>query len=532
MQGSDQEFDYVIVGGGSAGCTLAGRLTEDESITVCLLEAGPGKQTNSVRMPAGIMDLMKSDSYNWKFETAPQKNLNNRRMFWPRGRTLGGSSAINAMVYIRGHKWDYDHWASLGNAGWGYDDVLPIFRRSQNQERGGDDFHGAGGPLNVADLRSPNPLAHILVDAAVETQIRRNDDFNGAEQEGAGLYQVTQKDGQRCSAYHAFLEGRERQNLFVVDAAHATRVLLDGKRATGVEYRRGDDTLIVRARREVILSGGAVNSPQLLQLSGIGAGVELSQHGIEVAHELPGVGENLQDHLDLSTVCSTKDALGFAFTAKGLGMALKGLYQYATSRTGLLTSNFAESGAFVRSHAGAEVPDLQLHFLPVVVDDHGRNRIRKHGATIHMCELRPKSRGRIGLNTPDPLAPPMIDPNYLDHPDDMETMLRGVKICRQISEAPSFARHRDEELFPGPSVQSDDELRDYIRQKAETIYHPVGTCKMGSDDMAVVDSSLKVRGMDGLRVVDASVMPTLVGGNTNAPTIMIAEKASDMIRAG
>ncbi|WP_417514116.1 GMC family oxidoreductase [Minwuia sp.] len=524
-------FDYVIVGGGSAGCVLASRLTEDPDVSVCLLEAGPAKQDSSVRMPAGIMKTMKDPNRNWLFRTEPQKNLNGRELFWPRGKAMGGSSAVNGMVYIRGHRADYDRWsAQEGCTGWAWEDLLPYFRRSENNERFTDDLHGQGGPLNVADPRSPNPMSRMYVEACAANQIAGNEDFNGPRQEGAGLYQLTQKNGERCSAYHGYLEGVDRPNLEIIDLAHATRVAFDGTRATGVEYRRQGQHETVTANAEVLLCGGAVNSPQLLQLSGIGAGAELAEFGIDLIADRPQVGRNMQDHLDVSIVNRTTTKLGFAFTLRGILMGLKATRDYRRNRTGLLTSNFAEAGAFVRSTPEEPLPDLQYHFLPVASDQHGQNRIRAHGVTLHCCDLRPKSRGRIGLKSPDPMADPLIDPNYLDHADDLEKLKRGTRIGRSMLAAPPLKQHMGEEMFPGRDVEDDAALEAFIRRKAETIYHPVGSCRMGSDQDSVVDLDCRVRGVEGLRVVDASVMPSLIGGNTNAPTIVIAEKIADVMR--
>ena len=525
------EFDYVIVGGGSAGCVLASRLSEDRDVTVCLIEAGPAKQDWSVRVPAGLIKTMNDPKSNWLLRTSPQKHLNGRELFWPRGKVMGGSSAINGMVYIRGHRADYDRWAGEeGCTGWDWESVLPYFRRSENNERLTGEPHGVGGPLNVADPRSPNPMSRMYVESCAAQQIAENDDFNGARQEGAGLYQLTQKDGRRHSAYHAYLEGVERPNLEIIDLAHVNRVLIEEGRAVGVAYHRGNEALEIRARREVLLAGGAVHSPQLLMLSGIGPGEELKAFGIPVRAERAAVGQNLQDHLDVSVVSRTTTALGFAFTMKGLWMGLRAVRDYRRGRTGMLTSNFAEAGAFVRSTPGQDLPDLQYHFLPVVTDEHGQNRIKAHGVTLHCCELRPKSRGRVGLQSPDPKAPPMIDPNYLDHPDDMAAQKRGVAIGRRMLAGAPLGAHMGEEIFPGPGVVSEADIEAFIRRKAETIYHPVGTCRMGSDPDAVVDTECRVRGVDGLRVIDASVMPSLIGGNTNAPTIMIAERMADLMR--
>jgi choline dehydrogenase len=530
------KYDYIIVGGGSAGCVLANRLSQDPAVTVCLLEAGPADSNPFIRMPIGIIFMMMSRVLNWRYYTEPQANLEGRRMYWPRGKTLGGSSSSNAMVYTRGHARDYDHWAELGNAGWSYADVLPLFKRAENHERGANAYHGVGGPLNVADLRSPNLLTGVYVKAAVEAGHAVNTDFSGASCEGVGQYQLTQKNGERWSVARAYLHPvRSRKNLTILTGARATRVLLEGKRASGIEYQQDGKTAVIHAAREVVLSGGAINSPQLLLLSGIGPGEQLRQHGITPVHELPGVGQNLQDHLDVLVVHKCVKPVSLGISLRNLLAQGKHLIDYLRHRTGPLTTNAAEGGGFIKSSPEQAIPDLQFHFTPAHLDDHGRNLSRAaytmlgHGYSLHVCDLRPKSRGHIGLKSNDPLADALIEPNYLSHPDDMETLVRGVKAARRVLAAGVFDPYRGKELFPGEQVQSDDELRAFIRHKAGTIYHPVGTCKMGSDAMAVVDAQLKVHGIEALRVVDASIMPTLIGGNTNAPTVMIAEKAADMI---
>ncbi len=533
-------FDYIIVGGGSAGCVLANRLSEDPNTRVCLLEAGPRDRSPFIRIPLGIIAMMWSRKHNWRYHTEPEAALQGRKLFWPRGKTLGGSSAINAMCYTRGHAADYDQWAELGNRGWSYREVLPYFRKLENYEpfdesNGDAEYHGRGGPLNVAELRHRNRLSEAFVDAAFVAGHRKNKDFNGAEQEGFGFYKVYQKDGRRCSNAEAFLRPAEqRPNLTVITGAHATRVLLENQRAVGVEYRRGRKTLQLRAEREVLLAGGAINSPQLLMLSGIGPREELARHGIELKHELPGVGENLQDHLDISVVQRNRTAHSFSGRP---GFVMRGawfLLQYLFGRRGPIASNVAECGGFCKTSPEQPLPDLQMHFCPLVEEDHGLtvgNTLRLYGYTVRICDLRPLSRGRIGLNSADPLAPARIEANYLDHPRDLDNLVAGVRRAREIIAAEPLAAHSGAEMLPGAAAQSDEQLRDYVRAKAETIYHPVGTCKMGSDSMAVVDSELRVHGVRGLRVVDASIMPTLVGGNTNAPTTMIAEKAADLIRA-
>lgn len=526
-------FDYVIVGGGSAGCVLASRLSEDPEVTVCLLEAGPPDSHPLIHMPMGILWMMSSKVLNWQFHTKREPELGNRQLFWPRGRTLGGSSSSNAMCYMRGHPSDYDAWESLGNAGWSYKDVLPYFKRAENQEHGASEFHGTGGPLNVADIRSPNPLSQIYIQAGVQAGIPYNDDFNGRDQEGVGLFQVTQKDGRRCSTARAYLQAaRTRPNLKVITTAHACRVLFRGKTAVGVEYLHAGEKKQVNASREVILSAGAVQSPQLLMLSGIGDGADLKAKGITPLSHLPGVGKNLQDHLDVIVVHTCTKPLSWGFTARNLLRGGWDLFRYLTAGKGMLTTNGAEGCGFARSSPEEPIPDLQFHFTPARLRNHGRDLrfLCGEGYSLHVCNLRPKSRGEIRLASHDPLAKPEIIANYLSDPDDLERMVKGVKLARKVLAAPAFAPYRGIELLPESGCVTDENIRRFIRRCAETIYHPVGTCKMGSDPMAVVDAELRVHGTEGLRVVDASIMPLLIGGNTNAPAIMIAEKASDLIR--
>jgi len=526
-------FDYVIVGGGSAGCVLANRLSQDLSTRVCLLEAGPADNSWMIHAPVGVLGLMRSKTLNWAYWTEPQPQLDYRRMFCPRGKTLGGSSSINAMIYTRGHPSDYDHWAALGNRGWSYREMLPYFLRAQNCEFGADAYNGVGGPVNVAALRCVNPLSRDFIEAAVAAGHPRNPDFNGAEQAGVGLYRVAQRDGARCSNAVAYLQpALGRPNLTVITDALATRIEFAGRRAVAVHYARGGQPARVEAAREILLCGGAINSPHLLLLSGVGPRDELERHGIPLVRELPGVGRNLQDHLDISVVHRAKDRLAISLSPLGLPRAVRGLWQYLRHRQGEFTSNYAEAGGFVHSAPGLTVPDLQLHFLPVIEEHHGlelRRVLLDFGYSLRACNLRPLSRGRVFLASANPLDRPRIDPNYLGHPDDLEPLVRAVKISREILVQAPLARHRRDELNPGPDVTSDAQIRAYIRARAETIYHPVGTCKMGQDDLAVVDDTLRVHELEGLRVVDASIMPTLIGGNTNAPTTAIAEKAAEMI---
>ena len=526
-----RSFDYVIVGGGSAGCALASRLSEDAGASVCLLEAGPEDGNPLVRIPAGVVGTSPTRNFNWAFKSVPQPEFNNRRAYIPRGKVLGGSSAINAMVYTRGHPWDYDHWAALGNAGWGWKDVLPYFRKSENNERGANEFHGVGGPLNVADLRSPNPFVKIFLEAAGQAGLPANGDFNGACQEGAGPYQVTQKNGERCSAARAYIEpARSRANLAVITGARATRVVFEGRRAAGVAYRRSGVDVEVRAQREVILSAGALQSPQLLMLSGVGPGATLQQFGIPVVQDVSGVGRNLQDHPDFVFAYRARSSELFGIALGAAWRMPWAYWQYIRRRRGLLTTNFAEAGAFAKTEPALETPDVQLHFVIALMDDHGRRLHWGYGYSCHVCLLRPKSVGQVGLKSADPYDAPLIDPNFFGDPTDLDGMLRGFKLTRRVMDAPAFAPYRLGEMFTA-EARSDDEIRAILRARADNVYHPVGTCRMGSDSMAVVDAELRVRGLERLRVVDASIMPTLVAGNTNAPTIMIAEKAVDLIRA-
>lgn len=525
-----ETFDYVVVGGGSAGCVVASRLSEDPKVTVCLLEAGGSGDDWVIHAPIGIAIMVPSTRHNWAFETVPQPGLNGRVGYQPRGKALGGSSAINAMVYIRGHRSDYDHWAELGNSGWSYDDVLPYFKKSESNETLHDDFHGAAGPLNVAALRTENPFQQHFLEAARSLQIPVNNDFNGAEQFGVGTYQVTQKNGQRCSAARAYLAPhRSRPNLHIITGAAAEKIKFEGKRATGVTFRRAGHKTSISARGEVILSSGAFKSPQLLMLSGVGNAGDLAKSGIDVVHHAPGVGSNLQDHVDFAFTYRTKSVDAFGISVAGLRRLWKEIGRYRRDGRGMITSNVAECGGFLRTDPSIGLPDIQLHFSVAMADNHGRNRHLGHGFGCHVCLLRPKSRGTVALKSAEPHEPPLIDPKFYDHPDDLEVMLKGFKLTRRIMDAEPLAKLRTSEMYSG-DAHTDDEIRTILRDRSDTVYHPVGTARMGADDLAVVDPQLRLRGVGGLRVVDASIMPTLIGGNTNAPTIMIAEKAADMIR--
>ncbi len=527
MTDKSKTYDYIIVGAGSAGCVLAARLSEDRRARVLLLEAGGAGGAKEIRIPAAFSKLFKT-SVDWNYATEPEPHLHNRRLYWPRGKMLGGSSAINAMIYIRGNRADYEHWRELGNAGWGFEEVLPYFKKSENQERGGSEYHGVGGPVNVADPRYVNPLTRAFLAAAEEIGIARNPDFNGETQDGAALYQVAQKNGARCSAADGYLQpARGRENLIVMTGAHATRVLMEGTRAVGVVYLRGGVAEKARADAEVILAGGTVNSPQMLMLSGIGPAGELKAVGISAIHDLPGVGRNLQDHpmVSVGYLCTQKISLDGAET---LGNYLRWLLW----KNGPLASNVAEAGLFFRTREGLAVPDLQLLFGPAYYRGHGLVRRKEHCFGFGPTLITPESRGAISLRSADPLDAPAIRANYLSTDADLRTMIAGVRLARRLANAKAFDAFRGEELHPGAATNSDTEIGEFLRNELETLYHPVGTCKMGHDALAVVDARLSVRGIERLRVVDASIMPRVPAGNTNAPVMMIAEKAAEMIREG
>ena len=524
-------FDYVVVGGGSAGCVLAARLSENPQTKVALLEAGPPDRSALIHCPAGLALMAQARTLNWGFETVPQAGLNGRRGYQPRGKVLGGSSSVNAMIYLRGQHSDYDAWAAAGNPGWAFNDVLPYFKRAEHNTRGADAWHGTGGPLQVQDLSQPNRCAQLFVQAAQQAGYAANPDFNGATQEGVGMYQVTHRNGERCSAAKAYLTPvLSRPNLTVITEAHATRILFEGRRAVGVAYQQHGQIKQALARAEVLLAAGALQSPQLLMLSGVGPGAHLQQLGIPVLHDLPGVGQGLHDHIDVVQVMDAptiKDLFGLSLS--GAWQALQGIREWRRYRTGMLTTNFAESGGFIRSGPEQAVPDLQLHFVIGKLVNHGRTTVFGHGYSCHLCLLHPESRGSVSLASPDPLAAPLIDPAFLQAPGDMARMVKGVKAMRHILSQPALAALGGRELATSASAQTDEQIAQFIRNHGDTIYHPVGSCRMGPTERDVVDASLRVHGLQGLRVVDASIMPRIVGGNTNAPTIMIAEKAVDLI---
>jgi len=553
-----KEYDFIILGAGSAGCVLANRLSSNPDFNVCLIEAGSKDTDVRLHVPLGFAFLGDGSKYSWNYNTEPQKefakvkvlepvtsvvdsaggvhevepeNEEHRRGYQPRGKTLGGSSSINAMLYVRGHKWDYDHWSDLGNSGWSYDEVLPYFKKAEHNEVHQDSFHGQNGPLNVAKIRHKNKP----VDEFVETGssiFGFNDDFNGENQEGIGYYQTTQKGGKRCSAAKAYLvPALERENLTVLTDTNVNKILINNDRATGVSCIDEDgNEFEIRASKEVLLSSGAFGSPQVLLRSGVGPEEEITKHGIDHKVELPGVGKNLQDHIDYLSVHKYKslNLFGFSLGTIFFKYPLE-LIKYILTKTGMFTSTVAEAGGFIRSRNDITVPDIQLHFAPGMVVDHGRETVWGTGLSCHTCLLRPKSRGEVTLQSSDPSDDPKIDPKFLSHPDDMRDMIAGYKKMMKIMNKEPLSKYTSAHVQRPVDLDNDEDIEQAIREDADTVYHPVGTCKMGSDDMSVVNERLKVHKVSGLRVVEASVMPTLVGGNTNAPTIMIGEKASDMI---
>jgi choline dehydrogenase len=527
---SDPEFDYIIVGAGSAGCVLANRLSASGKHTVLLLEAGPKDANIWIHVPLGYGKLFKDKTVNWMYQTEPEPELKGRQVFQPRGKTLGGSSSINGLLYVRGQHQDYDRWRQLGNTGWGYDDVLPYFRKAENQARGQSEYHGSGGPLPVSDMIVTDALSKAFIDAAVQTGLPYNPDFNGASQEGVGLFQTTTRNGRRASTAVAYLgPARRRGNLRIETSTLGQRVLFEGRRAVGVAYRQGAEVRRAGARREIVLSSGAYNSPQLLQLSGVGPADLLRQHGIDVVLDAPGVGHGLQDHMQVRIVmrCSQKITLNDTVNHP-IRRTLEGA-RYALFRKGWLTIAAGTAGAFFKTSPRLASPDVQVHFLPFSTDKMGEKLHDFSGFTASVCQLRPESRGSLKIKSADPAVPPEIRINYMSTETDRSTNVEALKALRRILNAPALKPFVVDEVDPGAKVSTDAELLDFCRDRGSTIYHPTSTCRMGNDALAVVDQRLKVKGLDGLRVVDGSIMPDLVSGNTNAPIIMIAEKASDMI---
>ena len=524
-----EEADIVVVGGGSGGATAAGRLSENGTYTVALLEAGGRNMGWRTRIPAFL--AFQTDKTNWRYETVPQPGLNGRRGYQPRGKGLGGSSAINAMIYIRGNVYDYDTWAALGCPGWSYDDVLPWFKRSEHNTRGADAWHGGDGPLWVSDQRFANPGTLDFIEAGTNMQIPRNTDFNGARQDGIGLYQVTQRDGERWTSARAYLGDRPRQpNLEILTGTTVERVLFDEGRAWGVAYLQDGQSRVIRARRAVVLAGGVFGTPQVLMLSGIGPGAHLREHGVAVRIDRPAVGSDLQDHIDYVAAFETPGTGFVGSSFKGTAKMAGAFARWLMRREGMMTTPFAEGGAFLTVSPDAPAPDVQLHFVIAALEDHGRTKVPGHGFSCHVCVLRPESRGTVRLASMDARHPPVIDPAFFSAPADMAVMKRGVRAMYRILRAPELNTHGGIDRYP-IDLDDDDALERLIRARADTVYHPVGTARMGSDAGAVCDPKLRVRGVEGLYVADASVMPRLVSGNTNAPTIMIGERCADFVAA-
>ena len=530
MAQNAQTFDYIVVGAGSAGCVLANRLTASGRHRVLLLEAGPKDSHVWIHIPLGYGKLFTNAKYNWLYASEPEPELNNRQIIQPRGKVLGGSSSINGLLYVRGQPQDFDHWRQLGNTGWGFDDVLPYFRKSEDQERGADDLHGVGGPLAVSNVSEPHPLCEAFIDAAGQAGFPRTEDFNGRDQEGAGYFQLTARNGRRKSTASGYLKpARKRTNLTVATGALATRILFEGRRATGVEYTQDGTRHTAQAGIEVIVAGGAFNSPQLLQLSGVGPADHLRSLGIPVIADRPGVGADLQDHFQVRMQYRCTEPITMNDVVNSWHRRIHAGLRYMTSRKGVLTIGAGYAGAFLRTRAELETPDVQIHFILFSAGSLGGNLHPFPGFTASVCQLRPESRGFVRIKSRDPAAAPAIQPRYLSTQFDVDTILAGIKLQRKIMGQEALRRYIAEERVPGPATASDADLLAYARETGTTIFHPTSTCRMGADPAAVVDERLRVRGLGGLRVIDASIMPTVVSGNTNAAVVMIAEKGADMI---
>ena len=536
MPQEQQHYDYIIVGAGSAGCALAYRLSREASRKVLLLEAGPRDNNPMIHVPLGFAFTMKNESVSWCYETDPEPNMNGRKLSWPRGKVIGGTSSINGMVYIRGQREDYDHWEALGNTGWSYEEVLPYFKRCEHKAEGGNAFHGYGGPLWVQEVKKTDKLelAHLFIQASVQTGLSFNEDFNGASQEGAGYYQLNIRNGLRQSTARTYLAQCEsRPNLTLETSAMTNRVLIDEGRAVGVEYshKKGKKTTTktAYANSEVILCGGVVNSPQLLELSGIGNSEQLQPLGIKMHKDLPGVGENLQDHLTINIQHGMQKVTTFYEETRAMSM-IKNVFKFFFRRRGLLTHPASQAGVFFRSSENEATPDAQIHFAPAASETDSKGNLKTApGTTATVCHLRPESRGNVHIRSTDPAVYPNIRAMYLSTENDRNAMIAAVRRVRNIFAAPALDSYRRDEIRPGREVQSDEDILEFIRNEAESVYHPVGTCKMGSDDMAVVDQRLRVHGIQSLRVADASIMPTITSGNTNAASVMIGEKCADML---
>ncbi len=522
-------YDYIIIGAGSAGCVLANRLSQDPRNQVLLLEAGPKDSNPMIHMPGGCAEVLKSDTLNWKFTSTPQSNLQNKSYDIPRGKTLGGSSAANGMVYIRGHASDYDDWAAAGNKGWSFSDVLPYFKRFENQVRGENDYHGIDGELNVIDAPSENILFDKFVESGVQCGFPACEDFNGADQEGVGRFQANIKDGKRWSSASAFLTPiLSRSNLTLITKANVNRIILENKKATGIEYQKGKKIVTAHAKKEIVLSAGTIKSPHILQLSGIGDKDDLVKAGITPKLDLKGVGKNLQEHLDVVMRFAINEPFGLNGMDK-FPHNVKVAWDYFVHKKGIGACNSIEGGGFIKSDPSLKRPDIQLHFVPCNLTGLTEPMPAQHGVTLHACNLRPKSTGTIKPTSTDPFAKPEVDFNFLSDKGDWPIMLKCAKILRDMMDAPTWKGLFSEELHPGKQYKTDEELKNVMGSITETVYHPVGTCKMGHDALAVVDDQLKVHGIEGLRIADASIIPTLIGGNTNAPSMMIGDKCADMI---